>query len=167
MTSTEIRSLELDQKIDYFRTILKNVDNENPIDILNIYRLINSYNTFDDDFFEDENSYICDISEFIDIKMTLQSEIEEFSLILVTWYLSTLASCDIKADNDVDNLKDLPMLVYGFFTSATIPVMASIMNSVDMSQIDMTKLYRVKNAFVLMSNMFRTQSFVASYLKNL
>lgn len=167
MASTEIRNLELDQKIEYFKSILKNLDNENPIDILNVYRLINSYNTFDDDFFNDENSYICDISEFIDIKMTLTSEIEEFCTILVTWYLSVLASCDVRADNDVDSLVDMPMLVYGFFTSATIPVMASIMNSIDMSQIDMTKLYHVKNAFVLMSNMFRTQSFVASYLKNL
>lgn len=167
MTSIEIRNLELDKKIDYFRELLKNLDNSNATDILNIYRLINSYNTFDDDFFEDEKSYICDISEFIDIKMTLEDEISEFNLILVKWYLSMLASCDIKTDGDTEDLVEIPFTVYGFFASATIPVMSAVMNSVDMTKIDMGNLYKVKGAFQLMSNMFRAQAFVASYIKTL
>lgn len=167
MTSIEIRNLELDKKIDYFRELLKNLDNSNATDILNIYRLINSYNTFDDDFFEDEKSYICDISEFIDIKMTLEDEISEFNLTLVKWYLSMLASCDIKTDGDIEDLVEIPFTVYGFFASVTIPVMSAIMNSIDMTKIDMGNLYKVKGAFQLMSNMFRTQAFVASYIKTL
>lgn len=167
MTSIEIRNLELDKKIDYFRELLKNLDNSNATDILNVYRLINSYNTFDDDFFEDEKSYICDISEFIDIKMTLEDEISEFNLTLVKWYLSMLASCDIKTDADADELVEIPFLIYGLFASMTIPVMSAIMNSVDMTKIDMGNLYKVKGAFQLMSNMFRTQAFVASYIKTL
>lgn len=167
MTSTEIRNLELDKKIDYFRELLKNLDNSNSTDILNVYRLVNSYNTFDDDFFDDEKSYICDISEFIDVKMTLEDEIAEFNLTLVKWYLSMLASCDIKTDVDTEELVEIPFTIYGLFASMTIPVMSAIMNSVDMTKIDMGNLYKVKGAFQLMSNMFRTQAFVASYIKTL
>lgn len=164
MTTAEIRNLELVKKAEYFREILKNLDNGNAIDILNIYRLINSYNTFDDDFFNDPNSYITDISEFIDIKMTLEDEIGEFCLELVKWYLSMLASCDIKSASDEDTV-EIPFTIYGFFASATIPVMSSIMNSVDMTKIDMGELYRVKGAFQLMANLFRTQAFVSAYIK--
>lgn len=167
MTTAEIRNLETEKKIEYFRTVFENLNTENETDILNVFRLVNSYNTFDDDFFNDPNSYICDISEFIDIKMALTYEIEDFSAEVVTWYLSLLSSCDIRADNDVEDLVDMPMLVYGFFTCATIPLMASIMNSIDLDQIDLSHLYKVKNAFILMSNMFKTQAFIASYIKNL
>ena len=64
MTSQEIKSLELNEKIEYFRNIFSNLNNENEFDILNIFRLVNSYNTFDDDFFDHEGSYITDIAEF-------------------------------------------------------------------------------------------------------
>ena len=52
MTSQEIKSLELNEKIEYFRNIFSNLNNENEFDILNIFRLVNSYNTFDDDFLD-------------------------------------------------------------------------------------------------------------------
>lgn len=165
MTTAEIRNLETEKKIEYFRNILKDYNNSNAIDILNIYRLINSYNTFDDDFFNNPNSYICDISEFIDIKMSLEDEIDEFCLELVKWYLSMLASCDVKVETDQDEMVEIPFMIYGFFTSASIPVMSSIMNAVDMTQIDMGNLYKVKGAFQLMANLFRTQAFVSTYIR--
>ena len=164
MTAQEIRSLGLDEKTEYFRELLSNLDNGNEADILNVFRLVNSYNSFDDDFFTNEASYISDISEFIDIRMSLEKEINDFSLEMVKWYLSTLASCDIRANDDEDSKVDMPMLVYGFFASATIPMMSAMMNSVDMTTIDMAHLYKVKGAFSLLSRMFRSHAFVATYL---
>ena len=105
MTSQEIKSLELNEKIEYFRNIFSNLNNENEFDILNIFRLVNSYNTFDDDFFDHEGSYITDIAEFIDIKMALEEEINNFSVELIKWYFSLLYSCDIKTDNSVSSIE--------------------------------------------------------------
>ena len=162
--ANEIKSMNVTDKIEYFRNILKTMDTQNETDILNVFRLINTYNTFDDDFFEHKDSYISDISEFIDIKMSLEEELKEFSLQLVTWYLSILASCDIKTDDSDDVKVDIPLLIYGIFASATLSMMSSVMNSVDMTAIDMSKLYKVRGAFTILSRLFNSHAFVASYL---
>lgn len=164
MMVNEIKSMNVTDKIEYFRNILKTMDTQNETDILNVFRLINTYNTFDDDFFEHKDSYISDISEFIDIKMSLEEELKEFSLQLVTWYLSILASCDIKTDDSDDVKVDIPLLIYGIFASATLPMMSSLMNSVDMTAIDMSKLHKVRSAFTILSRLFNSHTFVASYL---
>lgn len=163
METNEIKNMELDDKIEYFRNILQNLDNKNEVDIINIFRLINTYNSFDDDFFNHKDSYINDISEFIDIKISLEDELNNFILILVTWYFSILASCDIKAENN-DSCVDLPLLICGIFSNATLPLMSSLINSVDLSQIDMSNLYKVRGAFNIVSRLFNSHSFVVSYL---
>ena len=164
MMANEIKSMNVTDKIEYFRNLLKTMDTQNETDILNVFRLINTYNTFDDDFFEHKDSYISDISEFIDIKMSLEEELKEFSLQLVIWYLSILASCDIKTDDSDDVKVDIPLLIYGIFASATLPMMSSLMNSVDMTAIDMSKLHKVRGAFTILSRLFNSHAFVASYL---
>lgn len=165
MDTDEIKKLTVDEKIEYFRNILKDLNTKNEVDILNVFRLINTYNTFDDDFFDHKDSYISDISEFIDIKMALNDELKEFSLVLVKWYLSILASCDINVVDDNDEEKvEMPTLIQGIFTAATVSMMSSLMNSVDMTTIDMGNLYKVRGAFVILSRLFQSHSFVASYL---
>lgn len=165
MNTDEIKKLTVDEKIEYFRNIIKDLNTKNEVDILNVFRLINTYNTFDDDFFNHKDSYISDISEFIDIKMALNEELKDFSLVLVKWYLSILASCDIKVVDDNDEEKvEMPTLIQGIFTAATVSMMSSLMNSVDMTTIDMGNLYKVRGAFIILSRLFQSHSFVASYL---
>ena len=165
MDTGEIKKLTVDEKIEYFRNIIKKLNTKNEVDVLNVFRLINTYNTFDDDFFNHKDSYISDISEFIDIKMALNEELKDFSLVLVKWYLSILASCDIKVVDDNDEEKvEMPTLIQGIFTAATVSMMSSLMNSVDMTTIDMGNLYKVRGAFVILSRLFQSHSFVASYL---
>lgn len=165
MDTDEIKKLTVDEKIEYFRNIIKDLNTKNEVDILNVFRLINTYNTFDDDFFNHKDSYISDISEFIDIKMALNEELKDFSLVLVKWYLSILASCDIKVIDDNDEEKvEIPTLIQGIFTAATVSMMSSLMNSVDMTTIDMGNLYKVRGAFIILSRLFQSHSFVASYL---
>ena len=165
MDTGEIKKLTVDEKIEYFRNIIKKLNTKNEVDVLNVFRLINTYNTFDDDFFNHKDSYISDISEFIDIKMALNEELKDFSLVLVKWYLSILASCDIKVVDDNDEEKvEMPTLIQGIFTAATVSMMSSLMNSVDMTTIDLGNLYKVRGAFVILSRLFQSHSFVASYL---
>ena len=58
----------------------------------------------------------------------------------------------------------MPTLIQGIFTAATVSMMSSLMNSVDMTTIDMGNLYKVRGAFVILSRLFQSHSFVASYL---
>ena len=137
MMANEIKSMNVTDKIEYFRNILKTMDTQNETDIIKDLRLI---------------------------KKSLEEELKEFSLQLVIWYLSILASCDIKTDDSDDVKVDIPLLIYGIFASATLPMMSSLMNSVDMTAIDMSKLHKVRGAFTILSRLFNSHAFVASYL---
>lgn len=163
----EIKAMSMDEKVEYFRSILSNPGNVTETDTLNIFRLVNSYNTFDEEFFNNENSYIRDITEFIDLKLKLERDIKEFQNTLVKWYISILASCDIKADDEEETKVEMPDLICGFFASSNISIMSNIMNKVDLNEIDMSNLYRVKGAFMLLSTLFNSHAFVAGYIEML
>ena len=173
MTPQEIRELSLDEKIEVFRKLLKdgyegdgNACNE--VDTLNVFRLVNSYNVFDGAFFQDPNSYICDISEFVDIKTALATELHEFILELVKWYLSILTSCDIPLTIEQDDSKaTIPAIFYGLFLLGSAPLLSSLMGKVDMARIDMTNLYKVKEGFSVLSRLFGNHAMVGAFLEKL
>lgn len=167
MTCNNVKNMALSEKVEYFRSIFINPDDASETDVLNVFRLVNSYNTFDEEFFNNENSYIRDITEFIDLKLTLEPEIKKFQAELVKWYLSILASCDIKADDEEETKVEMPALICGFFASSNISIMSNIMNKVDLNEIDMSNLYRVKGAFMLLSTLFNSHAFVAGYIEML
>lgn len=168
MQPSEIKALPISEKTEYLRAMLMNLDNEDEIDILNAYRLVNSYNTFDESFFEQEASYISDIAEFIDIKTELEKEIDDLMVTITTWYLSILASSEIPLTMEQDDSKKtVPSMLYGLFILSSVPMLASIMNKIDLSKIDMTKLHSVKEGFSLMSRLFGNQALVGAFLEKL
>lgn len=160
MESKEIKEMALKDKIEYYRSILKNLDNNNECDLFNLYIMIDSYNVFDENFFNNEKCYLKDISEFIDIKLTLREELESFCETLITWYFSVLASCDIKRDMEDTQFEEMPLTIKGILSCTTIPVLSSIMNKTDLSTIDLTMLHSVRGAFVLAAKLFNVHSFM-------
>ncbi len=173
MTPQEIKALPLDKKTEVFRKLLTNGylaegNDCTEVDILNVYRLVNSYNVFDSDFFKQENCYFNEISEFIDVKSALQTELHEFILELVKWYLSILTSCDIPLTIEQDDSKvAIPTMFYGIFLLGTAPLMSSLMGKVDMSRIDMTNLYKVKEGFSVLSRILGNHALVGAFLEKL
>lgn len=161
MESKEIKEMTLEDKTEYYRSLLKNLDNGNECDLFNLYVMIDTYNVFDDSFFNNEKCYLKDISEFIDIKLALRDELEAFNETLITWYLSALASCDAKRDMEESEFEEMPLTIKGIFSCATISVLSSIMNKIDLSMIDLTMLHNVKGAFTLVAKLFNNHSFIA------
>lgn len=167
-TPEEIRALPIEGKIEVFRGILTDVCGGSEVRILNLYRLVNSYNVFDDTFFQDPNSYLCDISEFVDVKNALAPELEAFMLELSKWYLSILTSCDIPLTIEQDDSKrTIPAAFYGIFLLGSAPLMSSIMGKVDLGKIDMTSLYKVKEGFSVLSRLFGNHAMVGAFLEKL
>lgn len=165
-----VRELPFNEKVEYFKKIFTDMGNTNEVDALNIYRIINSYNTFDDNFFDNENSYITDIAEFIDLKVHLEKEINELMLQLVTWYLSILASCEIPLtveDAEDENKETIPPMLYVLLAMATLPLMASLLKKVDKSKIDLNNLHDAKNGFMLVNRMFQQHALVGQFLENM
>lgn len=165
-----VRELPFEQKVEYFKKIFTDMENTNEVDALNIYRIINSYNTFDENFFENENSYITDITEFIDLKVALEDEINELMLQMVVWYLSILASCDIPLtieDAEDDNKENIPPMLYALLAMSSLPLMASLLKKVDKSKIDLTNLHDAKNGFMIVNRMFRQHAIIGEFLENM
>lgn len=168
MTPKEIKALPLDKKIEVFRKLLTDGTASDPVDILNVYRLVNSYNVFDDDFFQQESSYFTDISDFIDVKSALAAELNDFILELVTWYLSIITSCDIPLTIEQDDSKvSIPATFYGIFLLGSAPLMSSLMGKVDLSRINMTNLYKVKEGFSVLSRILGNHALVGAFLEKL
>lgn len=166
MEKVNVRELPFEDKVEYYQGILADYDNTNEVDILNIFRLVNSYNIFDDKFFDGKESYVTSISEFIDLKMELADEIQTFSAEVVKWYLSLLASCDVR-EEESDNNSELPATIAGFMVNASIPVMSALMTSSDLSDIDLNNLYQVKGAFLLIHQLFKMHKFTVQFLTDL
>lgn len=162
MTALEIKSLSIENKIEYFRKLFSDLDNENELDIINVFRIINTYNTFDDNFFEDTSVYISDISELIDIKIALESEIKNLSTELTKWYFGALMSCDIRTSDNSENEVMMPALIRGLLSNITIPAMSAIIKNSNIEQIKLTELPVVKDSFSIISKLMQCHSFVAS-----
>ena len=164
-----IKEQTTDKKVEHFKNLLNGTITEpDSADILNVYRLVNTYNIFDEDFFENENSYINDISEYIDIKMELVDELKSFSQELAKWYLGIVYSCDIKlSEEDESEMKEMPLLIYGVFSLSSLSMIASILNSCGLDTIKVNELPKVKGAFMMLSKLFNSHSFVASYIDKL
>lgn len=167
MTAIEIKKLPVKEKIDYFKKIFNNLNTDNEVDILNIYRMVNSYNTFDDNFFEDEKSYINDVSEFIDVKMGLIDEINDFSFTVIKYFLAIIKSCDINECDAQENAVEIPSLVFGFLANSTVPVIATMMNATDLEDLNINELPKVKGGFYIFSKLFQAHTFVTSFLDDL
>jgi len=164
----EIKNFSFEKKLNYFKNLLNNKDCSEPTDILNIFRLINAHNVFDDNFFEHEQSYINDIAEYIDLRQELKDEIQEFYTHLVFWYLSLIASCDLPLSPiDEKDLKELPSLYFGIFSLGTISLFANIMNKVNNMSIQMNELFKVKNAFTVFGELVSKHAMSAFFLKNI
>ncbi len=149
----------IEEKIEHFRSLLTNLDNDNENDILNVYALISTYNSFDDSFFASKNIYLDDISEFIDVKLALKDELEAFNTTLITWYLGSLKSCDMRIADD--SYVEMPLLIKGVLTCTSLVELSSIMSKADMSPIDLNTLPKVKGAFILTAKLFQNHAFVA------
>lgn len=156
------KNISVEEKIEYFRSLLANLDNDNENDILNLYALVNTYNTFDDAFFANENIYLADISEFIDVKLALKDELEAFNETLITWYLGALKSCDAKLVSDgSEDFVEMPLMVKGILSCTSLMVLASIMNKTDLNTINLNKLPKVKGAFILVAKLFQNHAFIS------
>lgn len=170
MAEALIRELPYEEKVVYFKKILTDFDNTNPLDAMNAYRIINSYNTFDENFFDDERSYIKDITEFIDIKVDLEAEISNLCHELLIWYLSIIASCEIPLTVEEagdDSKEKIPALIYALLASSSLPLMASLFKKADKSKIDLNNLHDVKNGFMMVNRMFSQHAIVGQFLEAL
>ena len=82
------KHLAFDLKISLFEHALIYDNLINSVVILNIFNLIKGYNTFEDSYFELDVTYFNSLEEFLDIKISLNRELAQFSRQLIIYFLS-------------------------------------------------------------------------------
>lgn len=152
----DIKSLTIEQKIKVFKHFLSDKTLENNNILINILILIRAYNSFDDSFFNVETMYYTDITEFLDIKLALKTELTNFILEFATWYYS-LFSCIHKIEfNFLENAVQMPVVFQKIISTSDFMTISGIISKININNISTT--YIVENAYAYISALAAKQT---------
>lgn len=101
-------------------------DLKNPLMILNIINLIKIYNTLDDSFFETNDVYFNNISDFIDAKLILRDSLKNFSKKVSIYFISLLRSYYKTNYTSSENYIELPNIYKIIFLSTDFMTLCGI-----------------------------------------
>ena len=84
------KSLETEKLEAWFRMALQDEDLCDPVMCLNIFNLVKNYNALSENFFENNDIYITNIEQFLDIKLGLKDDISRVSTKLAKYFISLI-----------------------------------------------------------------------------
>lgn len=87
-----LRGVKYDTILEAIKFSLKREDCCDAWMILNIINLIKLYNSLEEDFFEAETTYFDNVEEFVDAKLDLDEELQDFIKQLSIYFISLLKS---------------------------------------------------------------------------
>lgn len=83
-----IKDVSTENKIEVFKYLFSNKELTNYSCIINVYNFIKAYNSLDDKFFNSRLVFVKTIEEFLDIKLALKDQIQQYIDDFTSWYLS-------------------------------------------------------------------------------
>lgn len=92
----EIKTLSIEDKVKCFSFFLNSDVITNYSVISNLFMLINGITDIEDDILEDERLFFNSLEEYVDIKLELKPEIEEFKKKLLIYYLGIVEGLNVK-----------------------------------------------------------------------
>lgn len=126
-----IKNLSYEKRREALRIALKTENLSNKIFLMNVFCLIKGYNTFDEAYFENEQVFLNDEVEFLDIFDDLEEEINFVTTKLAEYYVSMLKTCNlVEAVNNNPNAVEMEKLYVFLFSMLDVTVMAKILSSV-------------------------------------
>ena len=94
----EIKKLPTEDKIKCFKYFLGSEVITNISVISNIYILINGISSIDEDSLNDERVFFNSLEEYVDIKLEIRHEIDDFNIRLIEYYLGIIEGLDVTLD---------------------------------------------------------------------
>lgn len=92
----DIKTLSIEDKVKCFSFFLNSDVITNYSVISNLFMLINGITDIEDDILEDERLFFNSLEEYVDIKLELKPEIEEFKKKLLIYYLGIVEGLNVK-----------------------------------------------------------------------
>jgi len=92
----EIKDLTTEDKIKCFSFFLQSDIITNSSVISNLFMLVNGISSIDDDVLNDSRVFFNDLEEYVDIKLELKKEIDNFKKKLLEFYLGVVQGLNVK-----------------------------------------------------------------------
>ena len=97
--------------------------------IFNIILLLKTYNTLEDDFFNNKNVYYSSLEDFLDIKNGLKYDIKELNTRLSVYFISIFKSLNKFEFSFIDNPVQIPELYTNILLSIDIFTIGGILSN--------------------------------------
>ena len=104
-----IKDVSTENKIEVFKYLFSDKELTNYSCIINVYNFIKTYNSLDDKFFTNKLVFVKNIEEFLDIKLALKDQIQQYIDDFVGWYLSLFMYVSKIDVNFLEKSEKLPM----------------------------------------------------------
>lgn len=118
------------QKIQEILSSLLKYDRLSNASILfNIILLLKTYNTLEDEFFNNKNVYYSSLEDFLDIKNGLKSDIKELNTELSIYFISIFRSLNKFEFSFIDNPVQIPELYKNILLSVDVFTIGGILSN--------------------------------------
>ncbi len=118
------------QKIQEILSSLLKYDRLSNASILfNIILLLKTYNTLEDEFFNNKNVYYSSLEDFLDIKNGLKSDIKELNTKLSIYFMSIFRSLNKFEFSFIDNPVQIPELYKNILLSVDVFTIGGILSN--------------------------------------
>lgn len=163
----ELKTESTEKLVNIFKEIMKldyvqHLTNKSLM--LNILALIKSYNTFTDEYFNDERIFFSSIEQFLDVKIELQAEIKAIDAEISTYFYSILRSISKTEYTILDSYVDIPKFYKAFFLTTNLVTVSGIL--AQMPNDYQYNLKYVKGAHLYLSNVLQTYNLATSMMNS-
>ena len=118
------------QKIqEILSSLLKHDRLSNASILFNIILLLKTYNTLEDEFFNNKNVYYSSLEDFLDIKNGLKSDIKELNTKLSIYFMSIFRSLNKFEFSFIDNPVQIPELYKNILLSVDVFTIGGILSN--------------------------------------
>lgn len=132
--------------------------------ILNIMSIIKSYNTFSEEYFNDPRIFFSSIEQFLDVKISLQNEIQDLMNLISTYFISLFRSLSKIEYTALDSYVDIPEFFKVVFLSNDLVTLSGILAAVPADY--KYKLKFLKNAHLFINHLIGDYSNASIFMKD-
>lgn len=159
-----LKDLNTEKLADVFRLAMKTEDLSDSLLILNLINLVKSYNSLDDSFFNNDEIYVKDIEDLVDLKIEIQPELQDFINKLAIYFLSMLKSYNKYSFTVLDEYQSLPNLYLTIFNSCDFLTLCGIFANAEPFSTD--KCIYLNNTLECMVNLQLKGNIAISYVSD-
>lgn len=159
----DIKGLSTEDKVTCFKFFLTEEAIRNRSVVSNIFLLLNGVASIDDDALKDERVFFNSLEEYVDVKLQIREELDNFNIRLLEYYLGIIEGLDVVLDEIKVHMTNTYFTIMPLMT----PRLISKIMLKYLPKIDVTRVAPVHFASEFYSKINNYDSFVMEFIKNI